>query len=844
MALGGRTRLIELAMVGVGSMLVAILGWQTVHRNPDVGILMPERGARWIRYPHGPRVGTRAAVDLETIFERSFDLASAPDRASLHIVAFRSAAARINGRPLDLQLSSTDWKRGSRIDVSPFLQAGTNRIEVAVVNDRGPPAVWLHLDADGTVAASDESWESSLSGATRLHAVAARDPMDAEPIDPEIARYRPGTALAQQRGLLAVFALLAGALVVGGEVVAWRLRLGPEERRRRVDRAGSAAVAAIVVVAWVGIAWNNAPSLTAIDGFDAEGHWQYVTFVMEEHGLPTADQGWSMFQPPLYYLLSAISLGVAGVATHQATAALIVRATSIALGALHLLFLFGSLRLIFPDRRGPVLAGLVIGAFIPAVLLQFQFVGNDALAMTLSAGAVYCTLLALRRETTSIALHAAVGIVLGLAMLAKASAVVPAAVVFLVLAAHAVAGGRVARDRLRATAVAGVTFVATCGWHFLAVWQRFGNPLAGNWDPRVLPAWWQDPGYLTPSFFTRWGASLREPLMSAYGSFWDGIYTTLWGDGLIAGRSGLWIAPPWDWERMAAGYVLALVPTVLIVLGAIVFVSRMVRRPGAVEGLIVGLGCVSGFALATWPLRLPIYSVIKASFILPATLSLAAFAGAGFAWVTSRSRVLRAVVLVAVGVWVLNVGGTFWIPRDGGDAMARLAWLEATGAPGSGGAGELFEGVLRTDPELPLSRLADVRRLESAGRTEEATATLRDLVADHPHHLRARQRLALLLESQGATEEAEAQFRRVVEEVPSAAVARFALGRLLAARGAHSEAVVELRRSVATLPELAEAHHELALALEGLGRHEEAAIERATAVRLARGPAARRDDGS
>jgi hypothetical protein len=35
-------------------------------------------------------------------------------------------------------------------------------------------------------------------------------------------------------------------------------------------------------------------------GFDAVAHEAYIQFIQQKHALPLADDGWEMYQPPLY----------------------------------------------------------------------------------------------------------------------------------------------------------------------------------------------------------------------------------------------------------------------------------------------------------------------------------------------------------------------------------------------------------------------------------------------------------------------------------------------------------------------------------------------------------------
>ena len=162
----------------------------------------------------------------------------------------------------------------------------------------------------------------------------------------------------------------------------------------------------------------------------------------------------------------------------------------------------------------------------------------------------------LRRGEASLADHAILGLFLGLAMLAKFSALIPLVLctgVLLVqrwLASRRSASARRWRGSRRpwpsrSRCVAGTT---------LRVALRFGgNPFVGNWDAASGQAWWQDPGYHVLGDYLRFGLTLERPLMSAVAGVPDALYSTFWGDGMLSGVGGVEDAdamePPAGWRR-------------------------------------------------------------------------------------------------------------------------------------------------------------------------------------------------------------------------------------------------------------------------------------------------------
>ena len=59
---------------------------------------------------------------------------------------------------------------------------------------------------------------------------------------------------------------------------------------------GAAATLAVASRVW------NALASPVISGYDASGHVAYALFLDLYRAVPYADQGWSYFHPPFYYL--------------------------------------------------------------------------------------------------------------------------------------------------------------------------------------------------------------------------------------------------------------------------------------------------------------------------------------------------------------------------------------------------------------------------------------------------------------------------------------------------------------------------------------------------------------
>ena len=304
---------------------------------------------------------------------------------------------------------------------------------------------------------------------------------------------------------------------------------------------------------WALLFWNNAGLMPFLTGFDSEAHRDYIKYIQERHALPLPTEGFEMFQPPLFYVVSAVALSLCGLSVDTHAGILVVRFLTLVFGVLQFVLVFLSLRLFFPSRLTAQLVGLALAAFLPMQLYLSHYVTNETLAATLVTLSVYLGLRLLRTKEPTVAQFAWLGLSMGAAMLAKATALLLVAPLFLALIINLVAGRAPVAIWLRHFGTTAAVFAATCGWHYLRIWRRFGTPLLGNWDAASGFSWWQDPGFHTLGDYVRFGKSLTTPLFSGLWSFWDGIYSTLWGDGLCGGVPNLSFRPPWNYDLMASG---------------------------------------------------------------------------------------------------------------------------------------------------------------------------------------------------------------------------------------------------------------------------------------------------
>jgi hypothetical protein len=588
--------------------------------------------ARWITPRQVPRVkAIRVERDAPpaVVFSERFVLDEAPDRAVLHVRALRDLRLALNGRAVPLaERDPRRWKRWSRVEVASLLEAGTNRIEAHVSNPEGPPLLQIRVEGIPAKAATGPGWVVAANGA-RGRAVVAHDVRR----HPQ-AQSLPGgwQALGRHAPLLGGCFLLFGLLGWrGGSLPA---AVGGAHAPRTVILA--------LAVVWL-LLYAKSIGLPPHLGFDVEGHLAYVRLIAEQRRLPLADEGWAMFHPPLFHLGAAFLRVLAGTRPGSGLDQALLHALP-ALSGFACAVLAGRVaRDLEPERPGLAAAAIAAAGLLPMNLYVSSFVSNEAPHAALMSTAVWLACGLLLAERASTRRLVALAAVLALAMLTKYTATVLSALVLFFVAAKLwlIEGRPLLRTAGLVTALALVTLLLG-GWPYWRHWQTFGTPFVSNYSlPGVT--YWIPPGFHTPAWYMDFGEVLSHPFFASFHSFWDGLYSTLWGDGAASGRAGVeYPSPWWRYDFMAAAYPLALPATAIGLLGVGLCAARALGgddlRRRLARSFLLALLWTMGVALVGMTLRYPHYGLPKAFYALPAIVPLAVAWAAGFLWVDERLR--------------------------------------------------------------------------------------------------------------------------------------------------------------------------------------------------------------
>jgi hypothetical protein len=584
---------------------IGFLGWRCFGA-PDVPFLT---GPHWTTDARtvDAKVQQWGAMRVpRATFTRRFELAAAPERAPLAVAAGRAHRVRVNGSEA---WSSPDpdprWRRATEGDIARLLRAGANTLEIEVWNRLGPPLLNARLELPGATLHSDAQWSVAVDGAAAQAAVAADD---TRPHPSAIAGPRPAR-VARERWTALLGIGLASALAcwAAGDALRGRERLAP------------AAALALVHALWLVAFATKLVHVPLEVGFDARNHLLYVDFLAAHGRVPLPSDGWSMYHPPLYY---ALVLGARRLATPlgEPWASAAVKSISFAAGLAQSWIALGLARVLAPGR--PLLAAVAVlfAGLVPLNGIVASAISNEPLHAALFGAALLLAVRALARPALRRRDAAAIGAVLGVALLAKMTALVAVAAIGGVGLARAAVVERARPARLAALALTfAAPIAALAGWFFARNLSHYGVLAVGNWNLPDSP-WWSQPGFHTARYFARFGAVLVQPLFAGFASFADALYSSFWGDGWLSGRAGVGFRPEhWNWDFAALGYWLALPATAVLGVG-IAASARRAFAPDALSrsawSLVLLLEAAVGFALLSLTIELPYFGQAKAAYAL------------------------------------------------------------------------------------------------------------------------------------------------------------------------------------------------------------------------------------
>ncbi|MCH2187851.1 hypothetical protein MK280_18505 [Myxococcota bacterium] len=584
----------------------------------------------WITVPWQPTADLIAVLPENPpsfTFVRRFESTQPSSQTLLKGRALRTINLEINGQAIERDgEQGTSWKRGFEIDVGRWIKPGRNELRATVRNVHGPPLLTLSLQGPGTeTLTTGPDWMVVGPDGRSQPAVLAQDSQ----IHPESRQLPPSRRVAQKRApvLLGLFALSA-------TLAWWMMSRAMPNIRRHAPIITLLFISAVWAALYIGKAFRMPLPL----GFDAHAHLAYIDFLLREGKPPTAAYGFSTYHPPAFHTLVAVLSWVTGIGPSSEWAAGLYRLVPMAAGWTTVWLTGRAARRLWPEEALRPSIAIAVAGLLPMNLYMSTYVSNESLHATwVSASLVLATEIILAPAWTwrrSLLL----GVTLGLGLLTKFTSLALAPLIAGLTASRL---WIVDRQPMRRVLGGGGTLllIAGCiaGWFYARNWLLFGDPVVWNLDVPGKPTWWMLPGFRSANSYLRFGEALSYPFFSGFVSFWDGVYSTLWADGLVAGMIRVSTRHAfWRYDYMTLIPVLALPATAAMVGGFFSFVFESFRTPDPRRKLVLSLLTsvlfVLSFSLFFITLRLPFYAQAKAPYVLAGTLPLALCCAQGLGW--------------------------------------------------------------------------------------------------------------------------------------------------------------------------------------------------------------------
>lgn len=614
-------------------------------------------GAPWIGYPFTPTSDAVPVVRNNTpasSFSRTFEIASVPADAILSARGLSSLELSINGATLLWDPPLASWREMIEIDVSEKLRPGSNEIRARVRNATGPSLLQLALRGDGINIETDETWEVVAPGIPPVKASRAND---TQLFFDTYIMPSPGQAF-QEKGFVvaALFLFFAGlSKVVRSRFAAANLRFLP------------LGVLGAVTCYWLAVFYFKISQLPVMMGFDIPAHLAYFDHLLEFRTLPDPVEGWSSYHPPLFYLLTVAFVFAGDVARDSGAGQVVYRFVSFGSGLTIVWCTHFFARRYFGEEPIKTSLATAFAGLLPMNLYVSAYVSNESLLAAWLSLAMFFACTALLTARTTVLHIFAIGAALGLAITTKFSGLSLVPVIALVVAGKI--GMLEGDDRpaaVRRAALAFTTVILTTalvgGWFYLRNYLQHGQWVIWNVNLPGATTWWEYPGFHTASYYFGFGESLRHPFFAGFYSFWDGIYSTFWGDGLLAGMVQATTRHPyWNYEYMALGYWTALPLTAAIIVGIAMLLRQAFRdrdlQVRITASFLVLVIIVLLFSLLIVTFRVPYYAQAKAFYVLGATIPLSLAAATGIASIDDALKSGRATYLRIPLHGVLGMAG-------------------------------------------------------------------------------------------------------------------------------------------------------------------------------------------
>lgn len=376
--------------------------------------------------------------------------------------------------------------------------------------------------------------------------------------------------------------------------------------------------------------FHNALIHPVVRGFDANTHIQYIDYLKNNQRLPLPYEGFELWQPPLYYILSTAFQDYRLIKLFQVI----------------ILFFFSVVSFFFFDRglknKKVALIACFLISSLPVTLYMSLSIGNEYFsAILISLSIIYYLITNLNKGINKIIM----GILLGFAILAKSTAFV---LVGAIVIDQIIKNKNIIRT-LKVLMLSFTVMMLIGGWFYVKNIYLFKNPFIASFDfPRIHPL--NQPKTARDfAFFSNMNAFFTMDMFNAHHySFFPGTYFSWFFDGHNT------IVPVQPFSKAGALLILFSFPIFIFYLKGFVL---EIKEKNNHNFILVLYSIMLFLAYILYNFRLPFFSTVKGSFLLSLILPFAYFTSKGiklyYKWINY--------ILIYLSFYAIIIIKNFWI---------------------------------------------------------------------------------------------------------------------------------------------------------------------------------------
>ncbi|MDO8611189.1 MAG: hypothetical protein Q7R95_11740 [bacterium] len=326
-------------------------------------------------------------------------------------------------------------------------------------------------------------------------------------------------------------------------------------------------------------------------GFDALNHIDYVNYLKTIHQIPMANEGWELYQAPLYYLLAMIFSKTE-----------FIRLLNLFMWLILLIASFLFFNKIFKKIEFSLLSTILVIS-LPAVIYLTPTISNELFSgIMISITLMYY---AINRNRFNLYDQIITGSLLGLSLLSKVTAFILLFCICLDLFIKYLKNFRMLLIKIT---IPLIIILAIAGWFYIRNIILFSNPFISSIDfPQF--AMHQTPGFRDIKFFTDLSGFFKMDLFQAHHySLWAGTYFSWFFDAHNV------IVPVQSFSKIGILLIFLSIPIfIFFILG---YIKELKSKS---KNIVLLLYPVMLFlAYIAYNFKLPFYSTVKGTFLVSA----------------------------------------------------------------------------------------------------------------------------------------------------------------------------------------------------------------------------------